>query len=284
MKKLACFLLLLLLTIILSGYLNDRFFKDSFLIESVIAKTNNLEEENFNIMKSMIKKATIKSNNLFSLFKEKEVLENKCEEKVVFEETPVFYIYNTHQTENYVTEKIGNNVLEPTVLTAANLLKDELEKLGIGVVVEERSIKKRLDEENWPYDHSYRISREYMEDKKQKTPTLEVFIDLHRDSIAKDAATVKINGKSYAKVMFLVGKENKTYKENEIHINKMEDWLKDNYPSLLRNRYYRDYVYNQDFTDTTFLLELGSNNNTLEEVTNTIEVVSKMFYEWYKKL
>lgn len=283
MKKITCCLLLFLLSIILLKDILGRFYNDTFIIESVIAKTDVTKEENFNIMKMIIAKATKNSNNLFNFLREKTdvVKKHLTEEKVEFNEDLIFYIYNTHQTEGYEKTKVGSERFTPTVMTAANLLKAELEKLKIGVVVEERSIKKRLNEENWPYDHSYRISREYMEDVKKNIPTLKIFIDLHRDSVDKKITTAKIGNKSYAKVMFLVGKANKNYLENEKHITKLENWLKEHYPSLLRNRFYRDYVYNQDFNDTTFLLELGSDNNTLEEITNTIEVLADMFYDWY---
>ena len=43
-------------------------------------------------------------------------------------------------------------------------------------------------------------------------PSLNYFIDIHRDSLTKDKTTVVIDDKEYAKVLFIVGLENKNYK------------------------------------------------------------------------
>ena len=45
--------------------------------------------------------------------------------------------------------------------------------------------------------------------------SINYIFDIHRDSVSGDLSRVKINDKSYAKIMFLVGKKNSNYKENE---------------------------------------------------------------------
>ena len=51
---------------------------------------------------------------------------------------PKVYIYNTHQTEEYVNDNFYN--LTPTVYTAAELLKDKLEQKGITTIVENGNV------------------------------------------------------------------------------------------------------------------------------------------------
>ena len=41
-------------------------------------------------------------------------------------------------------------------------------------------------------------------------------------------------------------------------------------------------VYNQDFSKNCILIEVGSEENTYEEVTNTIEVIGQMLYLYEK--
>ena len=38
-------------------------------------------------------------------------------------------------------------------------------------------------------------------------------------------------------------------------------------------------IYNQDFSPNTILIELGGQDNTIEEVTNTINILSKILFE-----
>lgn len=53
---------------------------------------------------------------------------------------PIIYIYNTHQTENYV---------DYSVYDAAYLLKEKLNQAGLSSYLEEQSMKVFLDTK-WP--------------------------------------------------------------------------------------------------------------------------------------
>ena len=85
--------------------------------------------------------------------------------------------------------------------------------------------------------------------------------------------------------MFLLGLENSSYKSNEKNINKLENWLNKNYKGLSRGIYRKqgkgvNGVYNQDFSDNCFLIEVGGEKNTYEEVENTIDIIAKMISEY----
>jgi stage II sporulation protein P len=121
----------------------------------------------------------------------------------------------------------------------------------------------------------------YLENAKKKNSSLLYFVDLHRDSVSKKISTITINGKSYAKTMFLLGLENANYKENEKIIKKLDNWLDINYPGLSRGIYKKsgkgvNGVYNQDFSKNCILIEVGGSENTTEEVANSIEVIAQM--------
>lgn len=150
------------------------------------------------------------------------------------------------------------------------MLKEELLEDSIYSLVESGSIKKGLDKYGYDYSYSYRISLEYLKEKREKFSSLSYFFDIHRDSVKGKASRVTINNKSYAKVMFLIGKNHKDYKENVKNVKIMESYLKEKYPNLLRETYYQPlYSYNQEYDSNMFLVEVGGTDNTLEELYNT---------------
>lgn len=196
---------------------------------------------------------------------------------------PVVYIYNTHQGEKYSSSKEIN--LNYSVLDASNYLKERLKSYNINSIVEKGSIQDVLNANNWKYASSYRVSRMYLEQAKKKTESLTYFVDLHRDSVNKSVSTVEIKGKKYAKVMLLLGLENENYKENEKVITKLNDWLNTNYKGISRGIYKKEGkgvngVYNQDFSSNCILIEVGGEENTYEEVENTIDVIAEMINFW----
>ena len=88
--------------------------------------------------------------------------------------------------------------------------------------------------------------------------------------------------------MFLLGLENTNYKSNQVFMEKLEKWLNINYPRLSRGIYEKkgkgvNGVYNQDFSSNCILIEVGGEENTYEEVTNTMDVIAQMFYEYMKE-
>jgi len=155
------------------------------------------------------------------------------------------------------------------------MLKEELLEDEIISIVEENSIKKGLDKYNYDYSGSYEISLKYLKEKKKKYKTLKYYFDIHRDSVKGEYSRVTINNKSYAKVMFLVGKNHSKYKENVKNIKIMEEYLNKHYKGILRNTYYQPlYAYNQDYSNTMFLIEVGGVDNTLEELYNSSKALA----------
>lgn len=248
-------------------YINNNFNIDN------ITEITNINEKQNNTINDMINILNDKDiNNVSSLlsFKTSTSIKKENKEQKVY--LPKVYLYNTHQVEEY--EETFYNI-KPTVLTVSNMIKEELKNNNIYSLVEEKSIKNELVKRKLDYSYSYRISREYLEETRKKYPTITYFFDIHRDSINKKLSSVKIDDKSYAKVMFIVTKKNNNYKENEKNVKIMEEYLNNNYNGILRNTYYQPlYVYNQDINSTTFLIEVGGPYNNLEEIYNTSVALS----------
>ena len=123
-----------------------------------------------------------------------------------------------------------------------------------------------------------------MEQAKKTYPSLIYFIDLHRDSLTHDKTTLTYNDKNYAKVMFLVGLENPNYSENLKFSNRISDLINTKIPNLSKGIYEKEGagvngVYNQDFSNRTILIEIGGPENTIDEVYDTILVLSEVLSE-----
>lgn len=188
----------------------------------------------------------------------------------------LIYIYNTHQKEGYNDKK--------TVLDASIFFKNELKKYNIDVIVEQRDITEFMATNNISYSYSYYASKFYIKDIMSKNK-LDLLIDLHRDSVHKKTVTTKINGKSYAKILFVVGGENKKYKENYSLAHHINNMIVSKYPNISRGIIVKsgknvNGIYNQDLSKDMILLELGSNESSFSETKNTITLISPIIGEY----
>ena len=191
----------------------------------------------------------------------------KEKESFVYNEEPLIYLYNTHDTEKY---------LDGNVIEASMLLKNNLQKLGIKSLVEEKEVSKEL---STGLTH-YNISRNYLLEAFNKN-SFKYYVDVHRDSVTN--TKVEINNKVYAKIMFVLGLDNPYYEENKKVMMKMNKYLEENYPGLSKGILEKsgegvDGVYNQDISSNVLLIEIGGIENNMEEVNNSTEIIALMFY------
>lgn len=201
-------------------------------------------------------------------------------------ENPIVYIYNTHQSEEY---NRNNNFLyniTPTVLMASYIMREYLNDLGIPTLVETTNMSEVLKNNNWNYNSSYKASRLLLENARNLKPTLNYFIDLHRDSINYDLGTTTINNLKYAKVMFVMG-TNYENTENLKMANAINTYLKNFDNSLSRGIILRDGtgtggIFNQNVSPNAILVEIGGPYNNISEVNNTLKVLSEAVYKYIK--
>ena len=201
---------------------------------------------------------------------------------------PLVYLYNTHQSETYAKSNNQDYNVSPTVMTVSYMLREKLNKNNIPTIVETNDITEFLRTNNWNYASSYKVSRILMEDAKNKNNNLMYFIDLHRDSVNKNISTVTINDKKYAKILFIVGLENPNYQENLALTESLNNMFDRKYPGLSRGIYKKqgrgvNGVYNQDFSNRTILIEVGGEENTIDEVNNTVDAISEILTEYIKE-
>ena len=245
-------------------------FNVSKLVESKINKVINNP--------STLLNDTIKNVKQVEVETKKTSVSDKKNENSIKKEEPVIYIYNTHQTEEYV---------DYSVYEAAKKLNGMLNKNSYTSYFEEQSVKVFLEQNDMKYYKSYTASRKYLGDAIIKYPSLTYFIDIHRDSVSKNKSTITYNDKSYAKVLFVVGTDNPNNQINYENANKLNELIKSKVPNISRGiakhggKGYNG-VYNQDVSENTFLIEIGGKENTKEEVENTINIIYEAILEYVR--
>ena len=209
----------------------------------------------------------------------------KDDENSSLNQEPLVYLFNSHQTEGYKTNFLDNFNINNTVLIGSYILKEYLTDLGIGTIVEEQKVADVLKNNGWKYGSSYRASRLLLEDAKNNHPSLKYFIDIHRDAGQISSTPVAIAGAKYAKLMFVVGLDNPNYAVNLAETEKLNELLKAENVSLSRGIIKKqgkgvNGVYNQDFAPYTFLIEVGGEYNTIEEINNSLKILAKVLHKY----
>ena len=219
--------------------------------------------------------------------KEDKKLKQVSKEDVLSSDKPTIYLYNSHDTEEYKPSSFAEYSVMPTVKLLDYVLKEKLEDNGFSVLIEEQTISSIRSSLGLNYAGSYTASRVLMEQAKENYPSLIYFIDLHRDSLSHDKTTLTYNDKNYAKVMFLVGLENLNYQGNLDFSTKISEMINAKIPGLSKGIYKKEGegvngVYNQDFSNRTILIEVGGPENTIDEVYETLLVLSEVLTEVIK--
>lgn len=176
-------------------------------------------------------------------------------------------VYSTHSSESYTSYSGEAKVYGQLggVYRASNALVDELAAAGIGGVVDDTI-------HDWPdWNKSYANSLTTAENLLAMYPNLQVLIDMHRDAgVSRANSIVTVNGKSAAKIMLVCG-SNKRYnhpnwQENKEFMNKIAEKTDEMYPGLLRRVSVQSGRYNQHIFNRAILVEMGTTENTIEEV------------------
>lgn len=202
-------------------------------------------------------------------------------------------IYHTHGSESFADSREG--VKEDTIVGVGSYLADLLrEKYGISVYHDETAydmIDGVLDRSK-AYENAYNSVSKIL----QENPSIQVVIDLHRDGVDEETHLVTdINGKKTAKIMFLNG-VSRSNMNGEIEYLKNPNKLanlsfsfqlylagKEHYGDYVRKVYVRSLRYNLHLMPRTALIEVGAQNNTVQEEKNAMEPLAAILYKVLSK-
>lgn len=191
---------------------------------------------------------------------------------------PQVLITHTHTTECYAAHDAGfANPDDPTrtddpaknMLAVGERVAGELRAAGIGVIHDTEVHDK-------PYSGAYGHAKTAIERYLGQYPSIKVVLDLHRDAIYQSDGThikptATVDGKAAAQVMIIVGMKNTTAVPNTHTAEnlslgvRLQQALHKNYPGIARPLLLADARYNQQLTNGSLLIEIGSDSNTLEE-------------------
>lgn len=198
------------------------------------------------------------------------------------EENPQILIFHTHGSEGYADSRPG--VTEDTVIGVGEVLAKELRETYGYQVIHETTVFDRKKDGSDDRNNAYNNALPVVTDILEEYPSIEVVIDLHRDS--GEARTSIINGVSTAKIMLFNGlcqtKDGPiSYYSNEhlqgnlafsLHLQVSGNEL---YPGLMHRIYLKSYRYNMHLLEKYILVELGTHKNTVAEARAAMKPFAK---------
>lgn len=199
---------------------------------------------------------------------------------------PTVLILHTHGSESYEntdnyqelsayrTEDAGYNVV-----SIGEKIREILEKEGVQVI-HDTTLHDRPS-----YDGAYTSARTQTQAYLEKHPSVEIVLDIHRDSIEDSsgkqvAKTVQIAGEEVAQLMFVVGSDaggqnHPQWSENMALAVKMQAQLEKRYPGICRPICFRGQRYNQDLSPGALIVEVGSAGNTQQQALKAGECLAQ---------
>lgn len=188
-------------------------------------------------------------------------------------------IYHTHTSEAYSSSytgfyytdmetRTGNQ--DQSVVAAGEELKRALEAMGFGVV-HDTTVNDTL------YNGSYDRSWEVIQKNLEEYPTIQVTIDVHRDSMTTESGvkykpTVTVDGRKAAQVMLIAGCDADggwgdfpRWEENLRLALRVQEKLQTLYPGFARPLNFSNSKYNMNATPGSMLVEVGTEVNTVSE-------------------
>ncbi|MEW9671128.1 stage II sporulation protein P [Ammoniphilus sp. 3BR4] len=207
--------------------------------------------------------------------------------KIEEQHEQVVLIYNTHNTESWTHVSDNPDVTDDkkNISLVSKKLSEELQKRGIKAKFDPTDHQKLLKENGLPYAFSYAQSLKMLKEAT-KEQNIHYFLDIHRDSFPKEMTTTNIDGKSYARISFVVGKGHQNWEKNDEFAQKIHSHLEQEFPDLSRGIDYKGTAegngeYNQSLSPNSVLVEIGGIDNTLEECYNTAAALADVLADTY---
>ncbi len=192
-------------------------------------------------------------------------------------EGPQILIYHTHSQEAFADSVQGD--VSTTIVGVGDRLAQILtDTYGYQVLhhTGQYDVNAR--------DDAYSEALPAIEQVLAENPTIQVIIDLHRDQMPEGTKLVMdLDGRPTARFMFFNGLSrtrktgnisylyNENQEENLAFSFQMQLKAAEYYPGLTRKIYLKGYRYNMHLRPRTLLVELGAQNNTVEEVMNACD-------------
>jgi stage II sporulation protein P len=204
----------------------------------------------------------------------------------------VVFIYFSHNRESFLPYFKNGTIPEMAYHSQFNVtligerLGRALKLNGVSNSVSDVDIINMLNERNLDFNSSYRMSRELVVGEQNVNRNIEMYFDIHRDSLPRKYTTTSLNGESYAKISFVIGSAHPNYQENLNFTNTLNELIEENYPGLSRGIIIKDQsqgngVYNQDLSPNRVIIEIGGVENSFEELYRTADILGYAISKYY---
>ncbi|MDD3173132.1 MAG: stage II sporulation protein P, partial [Herbinix sp.] len=243
-------------------YTLDQLKDTNFLVRNfyIVDSSTKVTEKLFDAEKLLDKDMTLKQEN----------------------DAPQILIYHTHSQEGYKDSRPNNS--EDTVVGVGNDLTEILEEDYDYNVIHDTTT---YDIVNGALNRNiaYNKAEKGLDKILKDNPTIEVVIDLHRDS--GEAKNIIIDGKETAKIMLFNGLsrdqsgpitylDNPNLQDNLAFSLQLQLKSRELYPGLFIKNYLKSYRYNMHVRPKCLLVELGTQNNTVESAKNAMVPFAKI--------
>ncbi len=189
---------------------------------------------------------------------------------------PQILLYHTHASENFADSVEGDP--STTIVGAGEKLAGLLEEKYGFRVLHHTEVYDAVRED------AYANALPEIEKLLEENPTIEVVIDLHRDAVSGDRKLVMdLQGRPTARFMFFNGLScirksgdiaylgNPYIQDNLAFSFQAQVAANEYYPGIARKIYLKAYRYNLHLKPKSMLIELGAQNNTVEEIMNACD-------------
>ncbi len=202
---------------------------------------------------------------------------------------PQVLIFHTHTSESYMRQDTGffYESFYP------RSLKNEKNVTRVGKAITEKLIENGINtvhdttyNDNPTYNGSYARAAQTIKRNLEKYPSIQVVIDIHRDSLGsketgKIKPTFKYQGKKAAQMMVISGCDPDgsigfpNWEKNLRLALRVQKYCESLFPGITRPLNFSNVKYNEHITPGSLLIEVGSDVNTLEEAVYTGSMIGE---------
>lgn len=208
-----------------------------------------------------------------------EELSKKPDMSIKKDGSPQVLIYHTHTCESFMDKDQGfyfesfyprTEDKRFSVVRVGDAICESLKKAGIG------SIHDTTCHDSPSFSGSYKRSAETIDKNLAEHPSIQVTIDIHRDTIGnnergKIKPTFRVGDKKAAQIMIMSGCDldgSMNFPDWEFNLRfalRLQKSAETLYPGMTRSLFFGPVKYNMNKTHSSLLIEVGTEVNTLNE-------------------
>ena len=210
---------------------------------------------------------------------------------------PKVLVIHTHATEAYSPE--GSSVYDITAGDRSQNVQENVVRVGktLANILNSRGIATIHDTilHDYPsFNGSYAHSLSAIEEYLKQYPSIQVVLDIHRDSIVysdntKAKPLTQIDQKDAAQLMFVVGTDEKglthpNWRENLRTAIHLQNTINQKYPTLMRHINLRQERFNGHTTNGSLIIETGASGNSLKEAEYGLSLAAECIADYLNGL